>query len=172
MTFHHALAAFLLAAALTPVSLPAQAAGATGPFTQSQATQGRNIFLTYCTGCHGSILTGSVNGPALSGQNFIDDWLGKSTKELFQFAASNMPLNAAGTLTQENYADLVAYILAANGALPGPAPFTKDSDVPIRSIADGNLVMAVVNGEGAYGQTPPAAKPSKKPAKKPIKKRS
>ena len=58
-----------------------------------------------------------------------------------------MPLNAPGTLPQETYLNLIAFILAVNGAKPGPTPFSKDSDVNIGSIVSGNLVVPVLEGE-------------------------
>ena len=121
----------------------AQAADAVGPFTQGQVRAGRNAFLTYCSGCHNAYLLGN-SGPPLAGRYFLEDWAGKSTHQLFRFASTNMPLNAAGSLPQETYLNLVAFILAVNGAKPGAVPFSKDSDVMIGSIVSGNLVVPVL----------------------------
>ena len=134
---------FILAALLAG---PAEAANAVGPFTQAQVSAGRIQFLTHCTGCHNSYLLGN-SGPPLSGPVFLEDWAMKSTHQLFRFASTNMPLNAPGTLTEENYLNLVAYILAVNGAKPGAAPFTKDSEVNIGSIISGELVVPVLEGK-------------------------
>ncbi|HWY63140.1 MAG TPA: cytochrome c [Rhizomicrobium sp.] len=123
-----------------------QAADAVGPFTQAQVSAGRNAFLTYCSGCHNSYLLGN-SGPPLAGPFFLDDWAAKSTHQLFRFASTNMPLNAPGTLPQETYLNLIAFILAVNGARPGQTPFSKDSDVTIGGIVSGNLVVPVLEGE-------------------------
>ena len=140
--------ALLLAAAIVgSSSITALAENAVGPFTQAQITAGRIAFLNNCTGCHGAFMDGG-DAPALTGQNFVDDWLNKSTHQLFQFASVNMPFNNAGMLSQETYVNLVAFILAVNGARPGLVPFTKDTDVKIGTIADGNSVLAVLDGEG------------------------
>ena len=133
----------LLAAALGG---RAQAADAVGPFTQTQVSAGRIAFLTYCSGCHNSYLLGN-SGPPLAGAFFLEDWAMKSTHQLFRFASTNMPLNAAGSLPQETYLGLIAFILAVNGAKPGPVPLSKDNDVLIGSIVSGNLVVPVLQGE-------------------------
>jgi mono/diheme cytochrome c family protein len=123
----------------------AEAADAVGPFTQAQVSAGRIAFLTYCSGCHNSYLLGN-SGPPLAGPTFLEDWSAKSTHQLFRFASANMPFNAAGSLPQETYLNLIAFILAVNGAKPGPTPFSKDSDVIIGSIISGNLVVPVLQG--------------------------
>lgn len=128
----------------------AEAADAVGPFTQGQVSAGRTEFLTHCSGCHNSYLLGN-SGPPLAGPYFLEDWSAKSTHQLFRFASTNMPLNAAGTLPEETYFNLIAFILAVNGARPGPAPFSKDSDVLIGSIVSGNLVVPVLQGEPESG---------------------
>jgi mono/diheme cytochrome c family protein len=128
----------------------AEAADAIGPFTQSQVSAGRTAFLNNCSGCHNSYLLGN-SGPPLAGRYFLEDWSDKSTRQLFRFASTNMPLNAAGTLPEETYLNLIAFILAVNGAKPGPVPLAKDSDVNIGSIVSGNLVVPVLNGEPDSG---------------------
>ncbi len=135
----------VLPAAAMPVG-PARAANAIGPFDQAQVTAGRAAFLTNCSGCHGSYLLGN-SGPPLAGDGFVERWAGKSTGQLFRFASTNMPLNAAGTLPEETYRNLIAFILAANGARPGAGPFSGDSDVRIGSIISGELVVPVLRGE-------------------------
>jgi mono/diheme cytochrome c family protein len=155
--------AALLAAAM--FSITGAGAQEAGPFTLQQAAAGRLAFLGNCTGCHGASMGGGGGGgaPALTGHDFQEDWLNKSAGQLFRFASTNMPLNNAGMLPRDTYVDLVAFILAVNGARPGPAAFTGDSDVRIGAIADGRTVAAVLNGEGPYA-TPPF--PAKPPAKK------
>lgn len=125
---------------------PALAADAVGPFTQTQVSDGRIAFLTYCSGCHNSYLLGN-SGPPLAGSFFLEDWAMKSTHQLFRFASTNMPLNAPGTLPEETYLNLIAFILAVNGAKPGATAFSTDSDVNIGSIVSGNLVVPVLEGE-------------------------
>ncbi len=141
----------------------AMAEDAAGPFTLQQAIAGRSAFLENCTGCHGATMNGGGGGgaPALTGANFQEDWLNKSAGQLFRFASTNMPLNMAGMLPRETYVNLVSFILAVNGAKPGPVAFTGNSDVRIGAIADGRTVTAVLYGEGPYAP-PPYPAPAKK----------
>jgi alcohol dehydrogenase (cytochrome c) len=129
----------------------------TGPFTQAQVNAGRDDFRANCAGCHANGLTGIGDAPALTGATFASSWSARSTKELFQFISTSMPYGNAGNLSEQAYTNVVSYILAVNGARPGSAPFTKNSDVKISTIADGKTVAAVVNGA-------PAAPASGRPA--------
>lgn len=106
---------------------------------------------------------GGGGAPALTGPNFQEDWLNKSAGQLFNFASSNMPLNFAGLLPRETYVNIVSFILAVNGARPGPNAFTGNSDVRIGAIADGKTVTAVLNGEGAYAMPASSAAAKKRP---------
>jgi hypothetical protein len=56
-----------------------------------------------------------------------------------------MPQGLEGDLKPEEYASIIAYLLAANGAKPGAAPFTGKSDVKIGDITNGRIVPSVVN---------------------------
>ena len=94
----NASALLLAVAIIGSSSITVLAEDAIGPFTQAQLTAGRIAFLNNCTGCHGAFMDGG-DAPALTGQNFVDDWLNKSTQQLFQFASNNMPLNNAGMLS-------------------------------------------------------------------------
>lgn len=152
----------LLAILLLSTTGMALAQETVAPFTLEQAVAGRRAFLENCTSCHGVTMGGGGGGgaPALTGVNFQEDWLNKSAGQLFRFASGNMPLNFAGMLPRETYVNLVSFILAVNGARPGPSAFTGNSDVRIGAIADGHTVASVLNGEGPY------ALPARTPAKK------
>jgi hypothetical protein len=64
---------------------------------------------------------------------------------MFAFVSNAMPQGLEGDLKPDEYAAVVAYILAANGAQPGAAMFTGKSDTRIGAIANGQLVPDVVN---------------------------
>jgi mono/diheme cytochrome c family protein len=151
----------LLATILIATTSAGMADDTAGPFTIGQVIAGRRAFLANCTNCHGAGMTGGGSGaPALTGPNFQEDWLNKSAGQLFRFASTNMPLNFAGMLPRDTYVNLVSFILAVNGAEPGPDAFTGNSDVRISTVADGRTVPAVLNGEGPYATRFPA--PAKK----------
>lgn len=128
-------------------------------YTLQQAEEGRlalktNSFGT-CTDCHASALTGR-NGdagelpalsslredyqktlspyggkvPALVGPEFRKRWATRTTKDLSREFQGRF-----GNLSEETRLNLIAYILQANGALPGTQPLTATTDVQIRSLA-------------------------------------
>jgi hypothetical protein len=134
------------------------------PFNQEQAVAGRLAFLQNCISCHGATMNGGGGGgaPALTGVTFQEDWLNKSPGQLFRFVSGNMPLNFAGMLPRQTYVNIVSFILAVNGARPGPDTFTGNSDVRIGTITDGHTVTAVLDGAGPYAAPAPATAAAKK----------
>src|SRR5258706_11635607 len=55
-----------------------------------------------------------------------------------------MRAGAPGSLPQEQYPNIPAYLLYANGAKPGSANFSKDSDVKVSSVADGKVLAEAI----------------------------
>lgn len=99
-------------AAATPA---AQAAGKTtndGVFTAEQAKAGEALYKEQCAACHGDNLEGSGPMPPLAGNDFLSNWKGKSVGELFEKTHTTMPATAPGTLTVEQSAQIVAYMLS------------------------------------------------------------
>ncbi len=134
-------------AAIMSLSLCGGAQAQSSPFTPEQINAGRENFGMYCAGCHGDNLTGGGEAPALTGGIFNHDWSNQSVGAFFAFISNAMPQGLEGALTPEEYASITAYIMAANGAKPGTAPFTGKSDIKISAIADGKLVSGVVSGK-------------------------
>ena len=111
-----------LQAAPAPQSPPAPpSASASTPSARSvwdgvyTAVQARSGALTsgLCTSCHGDSFEGD-RGPALTGPDFIERWNGRTVGDLFELIRLTMPDDDPGALTRQQYADLVAYILAVN----------------------------------------------------------
>jgi len=92
-----------------------------GVYTDAQAGRGAAISKEQCGVCHGEKLEGSDIGPALAGQDFQLTWSGRSLFELFDKIKTTMPANAPGDLTPAQTADLVAFVLQANGYPTGSA---------------------------------------------------
>jgi alcohol dehydrogenase (cytochrome c) len=95
-------------------------------FTQAQATRGQAAFATGCAACHGPSLQGGPGGPPLVGGQFRGHWLPKPGDALFSFVREKMPPGSAGALGDPTYADIVAYLLKANGAVAGSAALPAD----------------------------------------------
>lgn len=117
------------AAALTSIA----AAGAqpapstmTGVYTAAQAEEGKPLYDGACGMCHGPTLQGSFEAPPLTGR-LVANWAGGSVGGLHSYMQKAMPLFAPGSLSAENNARLVAYILKANGYPAGSKPLPADS---------------------------------------------
>src|SRR4026209_2792396 len=83
-----------------------------GVYTLDQAKRGA-LKSGLCTSCHGDGLDGG-GWPPLVGADFIAKWEGKSVGDLFDLIRLTMPDDDPGSLPREQYADLIAYILAVN----------------------------------------------------------
>lgn len=83
-----------------------------GVYTLDQAKRGA-LKSGLCTSCHGD---GFANGgaPQLVGEDFLAKWEGRTVGDLFDLIRLTMPDDEPGGLPREQYADLVAYILAVN----------------------------------------------------------
>ena len=113
----------------------AQPPAADGGFTADQAAAGWSVYARQCGECHGAGLNGA-EAPALRGVDFLNGWAGETTDELFAYVRDEMPPGLGGSLGEQVYLNLVAYILDMNGARPGDAPLTADAAVAIGDAAD------------------------------------
>lgn len=104
----------------------APAGGGGGLYGDAQSERGETVFKEICTMCHGSTLRGGV-GPALAGPRFIVRWKDKGVADVFDKIKTTMPQSAPGTLTPEQAADVVAFILKSNKYPGGGAELTADS---------------------------------------------
>lgn len=135
--------ALSLAAAITAASLAAQSpSGRTGTgtvsvwegvYTTVQAARGRQAYEKSCANCHRSDLRGA-NGRALVGARFWQDWGEDTLNSLYTAIRSTMPRGEAGSLADETYADIVAYILQANEYPAGSSDLVPGSVAAVRVI--------------------------------------
>jgi len=100
----------------------------TGLFTAAQAARGSEVYAKRCAECHGQSLEGTSSKP-LAGPRFMRKWGdgGNTIDELFFIIRTQMPYDSAGTLTAQQYIDVVAFILQSNGYKPGAKALTPDS---------------------------------------------
>jgi mono/diheme cytochrome c family protein len=108
-----------MAAALTPAAGQATSAGRRtawdGVYTTAQAERASAVYRDQCANCHAQNMRGAPGAPGLAGPGFMFEWNGKSAGELFDVLKKTMPPGGAGRLTDQQYADLVAAMLHANG---------------------------------------------------------
>lgn len=89
---------------------------------------GRQVYAKRCAACHGATLQGSAHGPTLSGEAFAAKYRLPDVQSLLAYTRAVMPLGAAGTLSDSQYRDVVAFVArpgpagAAAAGAPAPAP--------------------------------------------------
>ena len=96
-----------------------------GVYTEEQALRGAEVYEQNCAICHGADLAGTFEVPNLRGY-FVGLWTGASLDLLYDYVSTAMPLYAPGALPPETYADVVAYLLKANGAPAASRPLPND----------------------------------------------
>ena len=122
----HALAALAATVALA-AGAPALSKGSrSGVYTAEQADEGERVYALKCAMCHGTRLEGTVETPGLVGK-FVANWADRPLGDLFDYLARAMPQSSPGTLTPQDNARLVAFILRANGAPAGASPLPADA---------------------------------------------
>jgi mono/diheme cytochrome c family protein len=116
------IAVTVLALAI-PAAVMGQAPG--GPsFTAAQADRGASAYSQSCAMCHAEDMSGGGGIPALSGPEFAFGWKGKPAAALFDHISTRMPPGQEGSLTPQQYLDIMAAILRKNGAAPAGAELT------------------------------------------------
>ena len=98
-------------------------AGAKSPadFTGGQAKSGHAVYTENCAECHGANLEG-FSGPELTGAEFRTKY--ESSKKLYEFVSTQMPLSAPGSLSKKQYLDVTAFLLSKNNQKPGKKPLS------------------------------------------------
>ena len=149
--------AILAVASLGNKFASAQQPARTGPFTAEQASAGRAIYTTTCSSCHQPNMTGTFEAPSLAGPNFMNTWRNRPTSDLFTRIRTAMPISNPGSLSDEDAASLVAFILLSNGATPGTQALKPDTIVPIGAVTTGAAPSAATAQQAATEAGAPAA---------------
>ena len=116
---------FVVAGGIVLAQAPASVRDAV--YTAAQAEQGQAVYTAQCLSCHGELSAFAPEVAALlADHTFRNRWAGRSLGELFALIRDEMPQDAPGTLSAEQTADLVAYILSGNRMPAGDTPLTGD----------------------------------------------
>ncbi|KAB0643909.1 c-type cytochrome [Burkholderia latens] len=109
------------------IRIAASGGDAAPAFDAAQAAHGKQIYGSACAKCHGADLEGNT-APALSGPSFAP--LSHSHLTIggvFGYMATNMPADQPGKLKDDEYADLMAFLLASNGYVASKTKLTADA---------------------------------------------
>jgi alcohol dehydrogenase (cytochrome c) len=116
----------ILVIALVGISAVSVQAKSVGGYTNAQAAGGATVYTQYCAVCHGANLQGEAGTP-LMGRTFLQAYGVGTAAQLYDFVSRQMPLNAPGSLSQEQYLEVTAFILERNGLPPGETPLSTAS---------------------------------------------
>jgi mono/diheme cytochrome c family protein len=123
--------AMALAAVVTVMSRSAGAQGGTsvwdGVYTEAQGTRGEATYGNACASCHGGELEGDGFAPALTGPEFMSNWNGLTVGDLFDRIRVSMPPGMPETVTTQDKADIVAYMLSKNKFPTGKDELKNDA---------------------------------------------
>lgn len=122
----------LFAGVAVAAAAQAQVPGKTvwdGIFSVEQAARGEAQYNARCGACHGATLNGTGEAPGLSGGEFVSHYDQLTIADLFDRVRTTMPQNDPGSMTRDEYTDIVAFLLKSNGFPVGTAPLDRRSEV-------------------------------------------
>lgn len=90
-----------------------------GVYNREQWLRGRDVYAGLCASCHQAV---THVGPV-----FTRSWAGKKLSELFGFLRERMPKNEPGSLSEQDYVDVMSYMLRMNGMPTGMDELPADS---------------------------------------------
>ena len=138
------LAALALAGALGASGLAAQEAGSGerisvqyGVYTEAQAERGEETYDQVCGYCHST--------SQFSGSSFLRAWRGAAVGQFYGLVSTTMPSDLPASLTQQQYIDVIAYILSLNDFPAGSTELAPDR------AALGQILIEAPSGEGEDG---------------------
>jgi mono/diheme cytochrome c family protein len=101
-----------------------------GVYTDEQATRGEALYSEHCVRCHGATLQGNGEGAKpLTDATFKSTWNGVPLGALFDRVRLSMPQDKPGSMTRQQVADLLAFILQANKFPAGKDELVRQSDL-------------------------------------------
>jgi len=100
-----------------------------GIYTNEQADRGAGLYAQRCGACHGAALNGTGEAPPLVGGEFVSHWDTLTVGDLYDRVRTTMPQNDPMSMTREEYADVLAYVLKNNGFPAGTRELDKRSEV-------------------------------------------
>jgi alcohol dehydrogenase (cytochrome c) len=111
-------------------------------FTASQVKSGGSVYSQNCAQCHGANLNGGA-APALMGNSWHEAIKTRFSTDgkLIDYISKNMPVSNPGSLSQAQYQQVAAFILAKNGyaTTKNPTPPSKLAQVKLTPVPSGGV---------------------------------
>jgi mono/diheme cytochrome c family protein len=133
-------------------------------YTMAQAERGKQVYEAHCVTCHLPDLDGSANptagarGAPLVGTRFVQDFGEAKVSALFNKMKRDMPSGRPGSLTDEEYLDVAAYVLDRNRFPAGTSELTAETAesvwIPGAGGAEGLQNYTFVSAVGCLHQDP------------------
>jgi mono/diheme cytochrome c family protein len=98
-------------------------------YTAEQSKRGEPLYGQHCASCHGTMLEGGEMAPALAGGAFNANWNGLSLGDLFERIRISMPQNSPGSLSRQQYVDILAVMLGAGEFPRGKTELPRETEV-------------------------------------------
>ena len=96
-----------------------------GVYTSEQADRGARTYAERCGACH--------KIEQFAGPHFFLSWGGQRADSLFNLIRTTMPTGSPASLKRQEYADILAYLLRANG-LPAGKTELEGTDAALKRI--------------------------------------
>ena len=100
-----------------------------GVYTEEQSTRGGQFYSQGCVRCHGLDLAGGETAPALNSGEFKTNWSGLSVDDLFERIKISMPQDSPGSLSRQQTADILAFVLSKGGFPAGARELAREAEV-------------------------------------------
>lgn len=97
-----------------------------GVYTADQAKRGEPLYAQYCASCHGSTFEGGEMAPPLAGGAFNANWNGLSLGDLAERIRISMPQNSPGSLSRQQYVDILATMLGGGEFPQGKSELPRE----------------------------------------------
>ena len=88
-------------------------------YTDAQATRGQAVFDATCANCH--------QADKFIGQQFVDAWKDRRVGDFYSLVRNTMPVDNPGGLKEQDYLDVVAYLLKANHSVASADSVSPDT---------------------------------------------
>jgi hypothetical protein len=99
-----------------------------GIYAESQAERGAVIYKEHCETCHAANMRGGPGARGVVGLAFQYLWKDKTLGELFEAMRTKMPPGQPGSLSDQEYIDVLSTILQGNGLPAGDMELVPDHE--------------------------------------------